>query len=129
MSGVTRYMFDHYIGKWKPYKVEWKYPADVGKSVVDKTKFRPVTIQTMMTANGSQGVYDFPDGVDTGVRYDNYLHPRLDPVERDANMQELRYQIDDGLTKIDVELAKQKVEDAKKQQVGAATTEQVQQGE
>lgn len=128
MSGVTRYRFDHYSGSWKPYKVKWEYPADVGKSVVDKTKFRPVTIQTMMSANGTQGVYDFPDGKDTGVRLDNYLHPRLDPVEIDANIQELRYEIDDGINKINVELAKQQVENAK-QQVGAATTQQSQQGE
>lgn len=95
--------------------------SDFGESVTDKTFFRPdiSSVRPRLSALAGaemQGVYDFPDGKDTGDVIQTVLRNRgLDVTEIDAISKAVQDKIDAGI-KIDEEnLAKKLKEDKVKE--------------
>lgn len=69
-----------------------------GDSVVDKSKFRPTLVNNgngqRVVGSPMTGVYDFPDGVDTGIRLGVIRSPSADITEIDAVSEYLQSRVD-----------------------------------
>lgn len=70
-----------------------------GKSVTDKSKFRPTLVdnstgQRIEVGGVYTGLYDFPDGKDTGLRYGAIRQINPDVTEVDATMEYLQNEVE-----------------------------------
>ena len=77
----------------------YKMPdTEYGDSVVDKSKFRPTLVNNgsgqRVVGSPMIGMYDFPDGVDTGVRLGVIRSPSADITEIDAVSEYLKSRVD-----------------------------------
>ena len=87
-----------------------------GDSVTDKSKFRPCLVdnstgQRIDVGSAYTGLYDFPDGKDTGIRYGAIRQINPDITEIDATMEFLNNEVESIKrdVKLDIEMAKKDV--------------------
>lgn len=87
-----------------------------GKSVTDKSKFRPCLVdnstgQRIEVGGSYTGLYDFPDGKDNGLRYGAIRSINPDITEIDATMEYLNNEVEQIKrdVKMDIELAQKDI--------------------
>ena len=76
-----------------------KKSSFTGKSVTDKSKFRPTLVdnstgQRIEVGGVYTGLYDFDDGKDTGLRYGAIRQINPDITEVDATMEYLQGEVE-----------------------------------
>lgn len=104
---------------------------DWGESVVDKSKFRPTLVNNgagqRVVGSPMTGVYDFDDGVDTGIRFGALRDVSADITEIDGAKAYLestvKAQTDLAKEKLSAELAKIKSDVVKDVKINSSTSQ------
>lgn len=105
-----------------------KKSSFTGKSVTDKSKFRPSLVdnstgQRIEVGGVYTGLYDFPDGNDTGLRYGAIRQINPDITEVDASMEFLQGEVNNIKrdVQVDIEQAKKDAVDSFKKDTNIKT--------
>lgn len=88
-----------------------KKSSFTGKSVTDKSKFRPALVdnstgQRIEVGGVYTGLYDFPDGKDTGLRYGAIRQINPDVTEVDATMEYLQGEVENIKRNVQMDIEK-----------------------